>query len=373
MGHILLWIESLALSLLLVAVWVARVTQLSPRQIFWKFRVPALALLWMGTAVILVVGTDYHFRQEGTFTYLWRLLLLLAVIGETALLRWQSPLSLRAILSFLFGVTVPVIASGLTWLEPSLPMLAVVGILSAILAWWISFGERTARLMIVILFAIVLLVVFAGLTAIVPQLYFAHLVPSVLFSSLVTLTVAYALGAVALLICGLRYPSGQSMVVAVRWPRYKLAVICLGVCAAEAATLWGLGHAAKQQADVLENEASILALAAAPARIADRENAAVVYEQAVAQLHPWPLPDMPGVGGPGMGMQGMGSPPPPPSCQEKWTQWRATGKLGFEMSDPELRRFLKRQSPALTLLRKGAANLDASSTATMRDQAWVCS
>jgi hypothetical protein len=100
-------------------------------------------------------------------------------------------------------------------------------------------------------------------------------------------------------------------------------------------TLWGLDEGAKQHAATLGNEARILALAVAPARVADRENAAIVYQQAFAQMAPWPESAL---------MVSLGPPPdalpdtPPPLCLcRKWTEWQATGKLDFDLNAQELR------------------------------------
>ena len=249
----------------------------------------------------------------------------------------------------------------LLWSESlALPLLLVATVVAFVPQMKrqpVSGIARVSLRAVAILVALVPLVVFAGLTAIVPCLYFAHLVPSTLFSSLVALTIAYAIGAAAMLFLGLRHRRGETMAVAAKWPRYKLAIACFAVGAGGALTIGSLDQAAKQQAATLGNEASCLALAAAPARIPDRENAAILYQQAIEAIRPWPEPEMPqgGMGMPAMGGMGMpGAPPPPPTCQEKWTQWKATGKLGFDVNDLELRRFLKQQEPALALLREGA-------------------
>ena len=41
--------------------------------------------------------------------------------------------------------------------------------------------------------------------------------------------------------------------------------------------------------------------------------------------------------------------------EEKWTTWEPKGTVAFDVHDPELRRFLARQAPALKLLRQAAA------------------
>ena len=78
--------------------------------------------------------------------------------------------------------------------------------------------------------------------------------------------------------------------VAGNWPRGKLA-IALGVAVAlHLMTFWNLDLAARQQAENLRGEAGALALSVAPPRIADSENAAILYEQAEEGLLPLSRP-----------------------------------------------------------------------------------
>ncbi len=102
-----------------------------------------------------------------------------------------------------------------------------------------------------VLFALIPLAVYGGFTAIIPHLYFAHLLRSDLFSSLVALTAAYALGAILIVFRGLRRRNGQPTEAAARWPRGKLAMASLAVAAATAITVAYLDEMAKQQAAAL--------------------------------------------------------------------------------------------------------------------------
>ena len=75
-----------------------------------------------------------------------------------------------------------------------------------------------------------------------------------------------------------------------------------------------------------------MALAVAPPRLPDRDNAALVYQQA---------------------FQAMGdSASWPKAYGEKWCNWVTAGDTGFDPKDDELRAFLKQQAAALALLRE---------------------
>ena len=110
-------------------------------------------------------------------------------------------------------------------------------------------------------------------------------------------------------------------------------------------TFWNLDLAARQQLAALRAEAGALALWVAPARLPDRDNAAIVYQQACEATG---LDDA-APGGSTWEKKWQ------EAWREKWAMGQNSEKIGFDLHDPELRRFLKRQSAALVLLRQAAA------------------
>ncbi len=97
-------------------------------------------------------------------------------------------------------------------------------------------------------------------------------------------------------------------------------------------TFWNLDLAIKQQASALRAESGALALSVAPARVPDRDNAALTYAQA---------------------FQAAGNPSTwPKAFGDKWCNWIDPGQPGFDANDAPLRAFLKQQAGALALLRK---------------------
>jgi hypothetical protein len=75
-----------------------------------------------------------------------------------------------------------------------------------------------------------------------------------------------------------------------------------------------------------------LALSVAPARVPDRDNAALIYAQA---------------------FQAAGNPPTwPKAFGDKWCHWIGPGQAGFDAKDAQLHAFLEQQAGALALLRE---------------------
>jgi len=118
---------------------------------------------------------------------------------------------------------------------------------------------------------------------------------------------------------------------AATWPLGKLAVAFVVVFALNLMTFWNLDAAVKQRVAALRIEAGALALSVAPPPVPDRDNAAVVYEQA---------------------FELMGS---EEAWEErwdgKWTDWVDSDRAGFDPEDAEMRKLLEQQAPTLSLLR----------------------
>jgi hypothetical protein len=170
------------------------------------------------------------------------------------------------------------------------------------------------------------------------------------FYPMLALTVAFLLGAVWLSVRGSRRVGGEPhRVAAATWPRGKLA-IALGVAAAlHAMTIWNMDLAARQQLASLHTEAGAVALSVTPPRIPDRDNAALIYQQAFEAMGRCGDSDQAAPG------TWEWEQPWKQAWEEKWSKWDETGQPALDPHDPELRRFLARQAAALTLYRQAAA------------------
>ena len=180
---------------------------------------------------------------------------------------------------------------------------------------------------------------YAALTIIVVALHLKYMVSVGSPLALGMLTAAYTFGAGWLLVRGLRRGAGQEAVRATAWPRGRLAVALSVAAALHLMTFWNLDLAAQQQLATLRAEAGALALSVAPPRLPDRDNAALVYQQAFEV----------------MGWRGEWDKQWQDAWDNKWTAFQESGKLDFDPNDPELRRFLKTQAGTLSLFRQAAA------------------
>jgi hypothetical protein len=196
---------------------------------------------------------------------------------------------------------------------------------------------------------LVLLVIHLALTAVAAQLQFAHRVGGWFFPML-TLTIAVLVGTVWLMVCGLRRVDGDGTTcAAATWPRGKLAIALVAAATLYGMTFWNLDLAAKQQLAALRVEAGAVALSVAPPRVADRDNAALVYQRAFEAMG---REDQADDSVPGGWQWDEAS---RKAWEDSWTKWETTGKIEFDAHDPALRRFLARQAPALKLLWQAAA------------------
>lgn len=169
------------------------------------------------------------------------------------------------------------------------------------------------------------------------------------FYPTLALTIAFLGGSVWIWVRALRRVGDEPRrAAAAAWPRGKLA-IALGVVAAlHAMTLWNMDLAARQQLASLRTEAGALALSVTPPRIADRDNAALVYQQAFEAMGRYD--DNQAATG-----AWEWEPTLKKAWEERWTRWDEMGGPALDTRDAELRRFLSRQAAALTLFRQAAA------------------
>jgi len=214
----------------------------------------------------------------------------------------------------------------LLWIEH----LAMGLLLLATLVACISQLKRPwLRMALSVLVALPALIVYALLLLILGHLRFRESIVVGMFGPLVMLTACYAIGVVWILFAGLRRRDDESAK-ASAWPRGKLALVTFIAVGLHTMTWWNLDLAVRQQLASLPEEASALALSVAPARIPDRDNAALLYEQTYEVLDPDSWSE---------------------DRREKWAQWIEFDKQ-FDPDDPELKSLLDEQTPTLILLRQ---------------------
>jgi hypothetical protein len=220
----------------------------------------------------------------------------------------------------------------LLWFENLAVALLLLATVLACLGRW---QWKRTRVALAVVFALVILVPYAGLAGLVGYLKFALGLTSFWFYPLLALTASFFVGAGWILIAGLRRgEAGLSGPQSAAWPRGRLAIALGVVLALHLMTVWNLDLAMRQRLGTLRAEAGALALSVAPARPPDRDNAALLYQQA---------------------FQAMGDPAAwPKAYGEKWYKWLDPAATESDFKDAELRAFLKRQAPALALLHEAA-------------------
>ncbi|MEX0714734.1 MAG: hypothetical protein WD278_20530 [Pirellulales bacterium] len=150
------------------------------------------------------------------------------------------------------------------------------------------------------------------------------------FAYVVSMTAVMALCGLALVWLGLR----RNLVgepAASGWPLGRLAIAWCLVAVLHVATMRNLDSALQAALASVRNEAGSMALAAAPPRVADYQNAALVYERAFEAMG-----DLKGL--PQESLDFLGDPSAP-----------------FDADDKELREFLDPQQLGLALIRRAAA------------------
>lgn len=164
------------------------------------------------------------------------------------------------------------------------------------------------------------------------------LVSGVWFGAALGWTVVYAIAAGIVIVRGLR-PGDDGAARALGWSVGRIAladgaalVLCL-------ITFWNIDLAAKTRLAAMRAEVGAIALAVAPARVPDRQNAAVVYQRAFDAM---------------TRIESQ-----PPEVQQRWNRWTSpTPEEPLDPNEADLRAFLKKNEPALVLLRRAAAMPD---------------
>jgi len=220
----------------------------------------------------------------------------------------------------------------LLWIESLAVSLLLVATLVACIG---RLRRRWVRVVLSVLVMLVPLAAYAGLTSLAGAMKFAQGWPGTRFYQLLTLTMFYTVGAAWILCRGLRRRDEENRwAVAGSWPRRKLA-IALGVAIAlHLTTFWNLDLAARQWLAAQRAEAGALALSVAPPRVPDRDNAALIYQQALEVMGPVESRN--------------------DGWDQKWEGWVSGKEPGFDPQEPKLREFLRQQTPVLILLRQAA-------------------
>ncbi|MCY3021579.1 MAG: hypothetical protein NTW87_21400, partial [Planctomycetota bacterium] len=126
------------------------------------------------------------------------------------------------------------------------------------------------------------------------------------------------------------------------WPRAKLALGFAAAAALHLITFWNMDTAVRLMLSSVRMEAGAMAMAAAPPRVPDNENAAFVYEKAFALMKRITTEDA--------RLKAL--------YEKKADQWywkKGFDKPDFNTDDADLREFLTRQQPTTALLKRAAA------------------
>lgn len=283
MGYALIWIESLAAALMLVALAAALWAQAVPRA-----RVLAFAAALALTAWVCCVLASY---SEA------------AVIGAGCLL--------APALGGLF-----ILARRKGWDR----VAGFAGIAGTLLA-------------VVLMLAPAVLV-----SAVAGVLKFRLDVPNSWFGYTLSWTLLYMAGAAWVLRLAWRRGEG-GVRAAAGWPRSRLALAAGAAVMVNAMTLWNLDLGVRTRLNDLRTEAGALALTVAPPRVAEQENAALIYMQsfeALPESSKWPQ-----------------------VWHEKHVRWisgldaqKAPADMGAV--DTDLTAFLAAHEPSLKLVRRAA-------------------
>ncbi len=181
------------------------------------------------------------------------------------------------------------------------------------------------------------LVCIAGITVGLAEVRIRYHVFSGPYLGMVLLTIAGTAGLLFCLILGFRRVSPERARAFGRWPTGRLWLGWLVAVTLGVFTFWNLDLSMRARLATAHAEAGALALSVAPPRVADRHNAALIYEQAFARM--WQQDDDP---------------------PEHWLALidqinpdRATGD--FDWTDASVTALIDEHGPTLQLLRRASA------------------
>jgi hypothetical protein len=217
----------------------------------------------------------------------------------------------------------------LLWVEHLAVALLLVATLVACIG---RLQQPWRRVVLSLLVALPPLAVYAITVLGLGYLRFRETILVGLFYPLALLTACYAIGVVWILLVGLRRRCDDPpTTVAAAWPRGKLALVMCVAVGLHMMTWWNLDLAVKQRLASLQVQSAAHALSIAPARLPDRDNAALIYDQTYEALDQSSWSEI---------------------HRDKWDDWTKLDKQGFDPNDPDLKSFLNEQTPTLTLLRQ---------------------
>lgn len=153
-----------------------------------------------------------------------------------------------------------------------------------------------------------------------------------LFVPLLLLLLSLLAGEIVLLIWGLRRRA-DAPPLALHWSPGMLSLLAAGAFLAHLVTFSTLDLAVRQQMDVLRAEARVQAQSVAPLPVQNRDNAALLYQEAFDG----------------------GLLDPKPAAYETWLKGLSDDTVELRLDDPEFRAYLKQIAPLLRLVRAGTA------------------
>jgi hypothetical protein len=172
------------------------------------------------------------------------------------------------------------------------------------------------------------------------------------FYPILLLMLSYLVGTIWLVYIGLRTGGAEpGAVPAASWPRGKLALAFGVAVALHLMTFWNLDLEARQQLAALRTEAGAIAMSVAPPRVPDKDNAALLYEQAAQALNA-AIERMPKEPEKDKSQTELGSAQVMKNAWDRWLD--SMDKPDFNPQDPELVTFLQQQSGVISLLLKAA-------------------
>jgi hypothetical protein len=242
----------------------------------------------------------------------------------------------------------------LLWIENLAVSLLLI---AAIIACVARIRRRWLRLASWIPFAFFVFLAYLALTILTGYLKFVLLPDSVWFYSALALMISYVVGVICLRIVGLNPKTDEPEIIpAATWPRGKLALAFGVAVALHLMTLWNMDLEAREQLASLRAEAGAMALSAAPPRVPDSDNAALIYEQADEAL----TSALRGIADEHMKktteheQSSMEREQNSSIGQTGYSKWINLDSADFDPSDPELVGFLKKQSGIIALILEGA-------------------
>jgi hypothetical protein len=166
----------------------------------------------------------------------------------------------------------------LLWIE-----LLIVGLLLYAALMAVAAGRHWAVRALLFVPDLIFFLVLCGLCAATAAYKYALHIEQSWFGYMVSLLIAYVIGAVVIDRVGWRRQAGM-LRAAAAWPRGRLVLSLITAVAVLAMTLWNMDLEARTEAAVVRMQAGAMMLSVAPPNIPDSQNAALLYENAFERL-----------------------------------------------------------------------------------------